>query len=124
MCNSCRKLPDDGKLASLDQLVLRGAQGTLGTYTLDDFILELLIGGGKVRGTFIDLALQIVVGLLQGFSCNQTVLSVVATLVDHDRENAQQDRTDAGHRRPAEAHVVDLIKVRENGQGPRGPRCV
>lgn len=62
---------------------------------------------------------QLVVRLLQRFARRQTVAQMTTALIDHRRQDAQQDRRDSGHRGADRAHSGDLFERREDGQRPR-----
>ena len=110
MGDAGRKLTDDRQLAGLDQLVLGAAQRTFGANAIGDFVMQLGVGGGEVGGAFTDLALEFVVRLLQRLARRKAVAQMTAALVDHRRQDPQQDRRDSGHRSAGDAHSGDLFE--------------
>ena len=106
-----RKLADHRQFPRLDQLVLGRPQRTFGAYPLGNFILKVQVGRRKVGGAFHHLVLKFVVCFLQGFSRRQPVPEVSSTIVDHHRQNEEQDGRDASYRSPAGAYIIHLFQV-------------
>ncbi|MNO86222.1 hypothetical protein D3C76_776160 [compost metagenome] len=87
-------LPDHRQLAGLHQTVLGLAQGVLGLPALANLPAQVLVAGAQVGGAFGDLALQLVVRLLQRLTGGEAGGEHLAPFVPGDQQEGQQGEAD------------------------------
>ena len=120
--NAGGQLAQHGQFAGLHQIVLGLAQVLFGTDAFADFFLQLLVGTGQVGGALFDLAFQLAISLLQGFTCGQLVTQAAASFVQPQNTGEAEQGEQGGQRRTVIGQLVHRLQAGQHGQPPVGQR--
>ncbi len=113
-------LAKHGELGGLDQLVLCGTQGLLGTLPFGDFALQTADGLREIDGAFGDVALQCLIGHFEHGTCLFPAPRQPPSLALVEQPEQQTAEGRGGERGVGSRLHSNRFQIRKNDNPPGG----